>query len=65
MAKKKAATVEKRSKGPGMAVDVYKRQKQDVDDLEYGRYGRFQAQIAANKALSFQSCAGIFPEMED
>lgn len=45
--------------------EAIRRAKQDVDDLEYGRYGRFQAQIAANKALSFQSCAEIFPEMEE
>ena len=45
--------------------EAIRRAKQDVDDLEHGRYGRFQARIAANEALSFQSCAEIFPEMKE
>lgn len=45
--------------------EAIRRAEQDVDDLQRGRYGRFQARIAANEALSFQSCAEIFPEMVD
>lgn len=45
--------------------EAIRRAEQDVNDLEQGRYGRFQARIAANEALSSRSCAEIFPEMRD
>ena len=36
--------------------------REDVDDLEHGRYSRFEAQIVANEAISCENCAKLFPE---